>query len=211
MDCSPPGSSVLVISQARKLEWVAISFSRRSSWSRDRASISCISRWILYHWATSSVQLLSCIWLFVTPWHSAQQAALPTLGACSNSCLSSWWCHPTSHPLSSPSPPAFNLSQHDSFPVSQFFTSGGQNIGVSASASDLSMNIQDWFPLGWTGWISLQSRDPQESSPTPQFKSISSLALSFLYGPTLTLIRDYWKNHSFDQMDFCLQSNVSAF
>ena len=95
MVCSPPGSSVLGISQARKLEWVAISFSRRSSWSRDWASISCISRWILYHWATSSVQLLSCIWLFVTPWHSAQQAALPTLGACSNSCLYSWWCHPT--------------------------------------------------------------------------------------------------------------------
>ena len=95
MDCSPPGSSVLGISQARKLEWVAISFSRRSSWSRDRAGICCISRWILYHWATSSVQLLSYIWLFVTPWHSAQQTASPTPGACSNSCPSSRWCHPT--------------------------------------------------------------------------------------------------------------------
>ena len=75
MDCSPPGSSVLGISQARILEWVAISFSR-SSWSRDRASISCISRWILYHWATTSVQLLSCIWLFVTPWYATCQASL---------------------------------------------------------------------------------------------------------------------------------------
>ena len=56
-----------------------------------------------------------------------------------------------SHPLSSP--PAFNLSQHRSFPMSQFFTSGGQSIGVSASTSVLPMNIQDWFPLGWTGWI----------------------------------------------------------
>ena len=64
-----------------------------------------------------------------------------------------------SHPLSSPSPPAFNLSQHQkSFPMSQFFASGGQSIGVSASASVLPMNIQDWFPLGWTGWISLQSK-----------------------------------------------------
>ena len=85
-----------------------------------------------------------------------------------------------------------------SFPMSQLFTSGGQSIGVSASASVLPMNIQDRFPLGWTGWISLQSRDSQESSPTPQFKSINSSALSFLYSSTLTSIRDYWKNHSFD-------------
>ena len=65
-----------------------------------------------------------------------------------------------SHPLSSPFPPAFNLSQPqgDSFPMSHLFASGGQNIGVSASASVLPMNIQDWFPLGWTGWISLQSK-----------------------------------------------------
>ena len=63
-----------------------------------------------------------------------------------------------SHPLSPPSPPAFNLSQHESFLVSWFFTSGGQSIGVSASASVLPVNIQDWFPLGGTGWISLQSK-----------------------------------------------------
>ena len=64
-----------------------------------------------------------------------------------------------SHPLLSPSPPAFNLSQQcDSFPVSQIFTSGGQNIGISASASVLPMNTQDWSPLKWTGWISLQSK-----------------------------------------------------
>ena len=62
-----------------------------------------------------------------------------------------------SHPLSSPSPPAFTLSQQGLFQwVSSSFTSGGQSIGVSASA--LSINIQDWFPLGWTGWISLQSK-----------------------------------------------------
>ena len=87
------------------------------------------------------------------------------------------------------------------FPVSQFFASGGQSIGVSASASVLPMNIQNWFPLGWTGWISLQSKDSQESSPTPQFKSINYLVLS-LYCPTLTSIHDYWKNQSFDYMDF---------
>ena len=61
-----------------------------------------------------------------------------------------------------------------------------------------SNNTQDWSPLGWTGWISLQSKDSQESSPTPQFISINSSVLSFLYSPTLTSIHDYWKNHSLD-------------
>ena len=65
---------------------------------------------------------------------------------------------PPSHPSSSSSPPAFNFPASGSFPMSQFFVSGGQSIGVSALASVLSMNIQDWFPLGWTGWISLQSK-----------------------------------------------------
>ena len=62
----------------------------------------------------------------------------------------------------------------------------------------LTMNIQEWFPLGWTGLISLQSRNSPESSPTPQSKSINSSVLSLLYGPTLTSIHHYWKNHSFD-------------
>ena len=79
--------------------------------------------------------------------------------------------------------------------MSRHFTSGGQSIGASASVSILPMNIQGGFPLGLTGWISLQSRDSQESSPTPQFNSINSSALSFLYGPTLTSIHDHWKNH----------------
>ena len=63
-----------------------------------------------------------------------------------------------SHPLSSPSPPAPNPSQHQSFPISQLFAWSGQSIGVSASAAVLPMNTQDWSPLGWTGWISLQSK-----------------------------------------------------
>ena len=103
-----------------------------------------------------------------------------------------------SHPLSSPSPSAPNPSQHQSLFQSQLFTSGGQSIRVSASASVLPMNTQDWSPLGWTDWISCSPRDSQESSPTPQFKSISSLALRFLYSLTLTSIYDYWKNHSLD-------------
>ena len=63
--------------------------------------------------------------------------------------------------------------------MSQFFASGGQSIGVLASVSVLPMNIQDWFPLGWTGCISMLSKGPQESFPTPQFKNINSLVLSF--------------------------------
>ena len=99
-----------------------------------------------------------------------------------------------SHPLSSPSPSALNLSQHQG--LFKWVNTFRQSIGVSASTSVLPMNIQDWVPLKWTSWISLQSKDSQESSPTPQFKSINSSALSFLCSPTLTSIHDYWKNHS---------------
>ena len=85
-----------------------------------------------------------------------------------------------------------------SFPMSWLFTWGGQSIGVSSLSSIFPMTIQGWFPLGLTGWISLQPKDSQESSPTPQFKSINFLAFSFLYSPMLTSIHDYWKNHSLD-------------
>ena len=93
-----------------------------------------------------------------------QHARLPcpslTPGACSNSCPSSWWCHPT---ISSSVVPCSSCLQSfqasGSFPMSQFFTSGGQNIGVSALASVLPMNIQAWFPL-LTSWISLQAKGP---------------------------------------------------
>ena len=76
------------------------------------------------------------------------------------------------------------------------------SVGVSASASVLPMNIQDWFPLGWTHWISLQSKAFQKSSPTPQFKSINSSALSCLYNPTLTSIHDYWKTIALTRQTF---------
>ena len=148
--------------------------------------------------------------------HGLQHARPPCLsstpGVSSNSCPLSRWCHPTSHPLSSPSPPRLqSFPASGSFPMSQFFPSGGQSIGVSASASVLPMNIQDWFSYHWLVGSPCSLRDCQESSLTPQFKSINSSVLSFLYSPTLTSIRDYWKNHSFDYMDICWQSNVSAF
>ena len=80
------------------------------------------------------------------------------------------------------------------FPMNQLFASGGQSIGASALASVLPMNIQDWFPLGWTGLISFQSKGlSRVFSPALQFESINPLALSLFYGPTLTSIHDYWK------------------
>ena len=131
--------------------------------------------------------------------HARPPCPSPTLGVHSNSCPLSQWCHPSisSFVILLSSCPN-SLPTSESFPMSQPFTWGGQSIGVSAAASVLPMNIQDWFPSGWTGLISLQSKDSQESSPTPQFKSINSLALSFLYRPTLTSIYDHWKNHRFD-------------
>ena len=91
-----------------------------------------------------------------------------------------------SHPLSSPFLPA-SLPASGSFPMSQLFAWGGQSTGVSASASFPPKKSQGWSPSEWTGWI-LQPRDSQESSPTPQFKSINSSVLSFLHSPTLTSI-----------------------
>ena len=88
-----------------------------------------------------------------------------------------------SHPLSSPFPPAFNLfPASGSFPMGQFFASGGQSIGVSASASVLPLNIQDWFPLGWTGWISLQSKGLSRvfSSTTIQKHQIPQCSAFFM-------------------------------
>ena len=91
--------------------------------------------------------------------HTRPPNPSPTPGVYSDSCPLSWWCHPTIS--SSVIPFSFRLQSFPtsgSFPVSQFFTSGGQSIGVSASASVLPMNIQDWFAWGWTGWISLHSK-----------------------------------------------------
>ena len=89
-----------------------------------------------------------------------------------------------------------------SFPMSWLFTSGGQSIGASVSLSVLPMNIQGWFPLGLTGLISLLSKGLSGVFQTPWFKSINSSALNLLYGPTLTFLHDYWKNHSFDIWTF---------
>ena len=158
--------------------------------------------WVPFICVFSSVQFSRSVESHSLRPHGLQHARLscpsPTPRACSNSCTSSRWCHPTSHPPSFPSLPVFNLSQRQG--LFKWVSSLHQvaKMLVSASASVLPMNIQDWFPLGWTVWSHFSPRDSQESSPTPQFKSISSSALSFLYSPTHTSIHAYWKNHSFD-------------
>ena len=131
--------------------------------------------------------------------HTRLPCPSPTPGACSNSCLSSWWCHLTISNSVFPFSSCFqSFPASGSFPKSQFFASGGQTIRVSTSASVLPMNIQDWFPLELTDWSPCSSKDSQESSPTPQFRSINSLVLSFLYGPTHIHTWLLVKNHSFD-------------
>ena len=108
-----------------------------------------------------SVQLLGCVGLFVTPWTAAHQASLSitTPRDYSNSCPLSQWCHPI---ISSSVVPFSSCPQSlpasGSFPMSQLLAWGGQSIGVSASTSVLPVDTQGWSPLGWTGWISLQSK-----------------------------------------------------
>ena len=132
------------------------------------------------------------------PQHTRPPCPSPIPGVHPNPCPLSWWCHPT---LSSSVVPFSSCPQSlpasRSFPMSQLFTSGGQSIGVSASASVLPMNFQDWFLLGWTDWISLQSKRLSRvfSKSTVRKRQFFS---SQLYGPSLTSTHDHWKNHSLD-------------
>ena len=160
------------------------------------------------------VRSLSCAWFLATPWIAAHHASLSfTISGSLLKLTSTESVMPSSylipcHPLlllPSIFPPS------GSFPVSQLFTSCGQSTRASASASILPKNIQDWFPLGSTGLISLLSKGLSRVFCSIQFKSIDSSKLSLLYGPTLTSIRDYWKNHSFDYMDLCQQTDIFSF
>ena len=135
--------------------------------------------------------------------HESQQVRppcpSPTPGVHPNPRPSSRWCYPaiSSSVIPSSSCPQ-SLPASESFPMSQLFTWGGQSTGVSALASFLPKKSQaNLLQNGLVG-SPCSLRDSQESSPTPQFKSINSLALSFLHSPTLTSIHDYWKNHSLD-------------
>ena len=137
----------------------------------------------------------SCVQLFGTLWIAACQASLSITNSCPLLKLLSIESVMPSNHLILCRPllllPSIFPSIRVFFPVSQLFTSDGQSTRASASASVLPVNIQDWFPLGLTGFISLHPRDSQEYSPTPQLKSINSSAISFLYSPTLTSLHDY--------------------
>ena len=119
--------------------------------------------WAVMEWKCSVQFSCSVVSNCLRP-HESQHAnptcPSPTPGLYPNACPSSWWCHPTisSSVVTSSSYPQ-SLPASGSFPMSQLFAGGGQSTGVSASASVLPMNTQDWSPLGWTGWISLQSKE----------------------------------------------------
>ena len=149
------------ILQARILEWVVFSFSRGSSQPRDQTQVSWIAGRFFTSWTTSSVQFSHSVLSDSLRPHESQHARppcpSPTPRVHANSRPSNRWCHPA---ISSSVVPFSScprsLPVSESFPMSQLFTWGGQSTGVSALASFLPKNIQDWFPLEWTGWISLQ-------------------------------------------------------
>ena len=153
---------------------------------------------ILLH-QLSSVHLLSHVWLLQTLWlqHARLPCPSPSLGACSNSCPSSQGCHPIT-PSSVVPCLAFSLSQHQGlFPKVNSSHQVAKVLELQRQHQSFQWIFRTDFHYDWLVW-SCSPRDSQESSSTPQFKSISSLVLSFLCCPTLTSIHDYWKNHSFD-------------
>ena len=138
-----------------------------SPWTSNTSSnILTLSQWLcsVFHWdiRNYSVQFSRSVMSNSLRPHGLQHARppcpSPTPEVYSNSCPSSWWCHPTISSSVIPFSPLQSFPESGSFQMSQFFASGGQSIGISASASVLPMNIQDWFSLGLTGWISLQSK-----------------------------------------------------
>ena len=158
---------------------------------------------------------LPCFWLFPSvqfsrsvesyslwphgPQYTRPPCPWPAPGVYSNSCPLSWWCHPIISfsvvPFSS-CPQSFQAS--GSFQMSQLFASGGQSIGVSASTSVHRKNIKDWFLLGWTIWIFLQSKGLSRVFSNTTVQKNQFFSTHRFYSPTLTAIHDFWKNHSLD-------------
>ena len=191
MDCSPLGSSVHGILQARILEWVAISFSRGSSSPRDWTWVS--------HTADSSVQPLSHVRLFATPWTAACQASLSNTNSRSPpKPMSIVSMMPSNHlilccPLLPSIFPSIRVFSNESALLIRWPKYWSFSFNISPSSEHPGLIT---FRMNWVDLLAVQGT--LKSSPTPQFKSINSLALSFLYSPTLTSIPDYWKNHSLD-------------
>ena len=188
------------ILQARILEWVAFSFSRGSS---NPGLPHCC--WILYQLThkessmTCSVQFSSSVVSDSLQPHELQHARppcpSPTPRVHPNSCPSSWWGYPA---ISSSIVPFSSYLQSfqasGSFQMSQFFASGGQSMGVSASASVLPVNIQECFPLEWIGWISLQSKGLSRVFSNTTVQKHKFFSISFLHSQTFTSIHDHWQS-----------------
>ena len=159
------------------------------------------------------VQLLSHLWLFVT-WTAAHQAPMSSIISWSLIKFMSIELMMLSNHLSLCALFSFcsqSFPASGSFQMSQFFASDGQSFGVSAAASVLPMNIQDWFPLGWTGlisWLSKWFLRVFSSTTVWKHQFFNAQPLQCL---ALTFIHDYWKNLSFDYMDLSSQSDISAF
>ena len=146
--------------------------------------------------------------------HGLQHSRLPCPSLspriCSDSCPLSWWCHPTISSSVTPTPTVLSLSLHQ-----DLFEWVG-SLHQIARVLELQLQSFQWiFSIDilqeWLIWSLCSPGDSQESSPVTQFKNISSLALDFLHGPTLTSLHNYRKNHSFDSPDLCWQNDVSAF
>ena len=147
----------------------------------------------------SSVQF-SCSVVSDSLWPYESQHARPPCpslasGVYPNPCPLSWWCYPAISSSFVFSSCPQSLSALESFPTGQLFAWGGQSISISASTSVLPVNTQDWSPLGWTGWISSQSKG---LSRVFSNTTVQKHQLFGTHCPTLTSIHDYWKNHSLD-------------
>ena len=152
---------------------------------------------------SQSVQSLSHVWLFVTPWTTAHQASLS---------ITNFWSLLKLMPIESMMPSSHliliitvpfsscpqSLPAWGSFPMSQFFTQGGQSTGVSALASVLPMSTQDWSPLEWAGWISLQSKGLSRVFSNTTVQKHQFFGDQLFHSPTLTSIQEHWKNQSLD-------------
>ena len=147
---------------------------------------------------------------FFNPWTTVCQAPSLPPRVCSNSCpLSQWWYPTISYSASSSHP---HFPQHQTF--FQWVSSSPQVAKVlefQLQHQSFQWTVRTDILKGWLVWFPCTPRDCQESSPTPQLKSVTSLVLSLLYGSTLISVPDNWKNHSSDYMDLCQQSDVSAF
>ena len=154
-------------------------------------------------WSFSSVQFGHSVLSDSLRPHGLQHARppcpSPTPGVYSNPCLLSWWCHSTISSSVVPSPPALNLSQHQGlFKWVSSLNQVAKVLEFQLQQLVLLMNIQDWFPLGWTGWISLQSKGLSRVFSNTTVQKHQFFCTQLFDSPTLTSIHDSWKNHSLD-------------